>query len=300
MSCCASQGSTTYQFNKLSQGLNVSPAYFTSLMNDLLHELPSDIREYIDCVIIFTPDVKTHNSVLKYFMYKLKDYRMLLTINKIYTFRSKVKYMGLHLSSKDELPTITPLGSSVKAISTLPIPIKARGIKSFIGCVIYWSQFLCKLSEVIKPINNLLKKCNKVNKESKVQPLVTYNKGIGPERTSPPDIQKFWKPIHTKNFEAIESLIVKVPLLHLPSRNGKFYLECDSSAKYIGSVLYQIENGDKHVIAFFFHLMWNMICTKGRRQRGTLRPLHKLALPQCSVQAVPLTLCICTQFSYFK
>ncbi len=50
-SCCASPCSPTYQFNKLSQGLNVSPAHFTSFMNDLLHELPSDIREYIDCIM---------------------------------------------------------------------------------------------------------------------------------------------------------------------------------------------------------------------------------------------------------
>ncbi len=111
MSCCASPVYQLNQFNKLSQGLNISPAYFTSLMNDVLHELPADICEYIDCimdnVIIFTPDVKTHKKVIKYFMYKLKEYGMLLPINKIHTFRSKVKYMGLHLSSKDGLPTIT-------------------------------------------------------------------------------------------------------------------------------------------------------------------------------------------------
>ncbi len=46
-SCCASLSSPTYQFNKLSQRLNVSPAIFTSLMKDLLHELRSDILEYI-------------------------------------------------------------------------------------------------------------------------------------------------------------------------------------------------------------------------------------------------------------
>ncbi len=107
----ASPGSPTYQFNKLSQGLNMSPAHFMSSMNDLLHELPSDICEYIDCimddVILFTPDIKTHKKVLRCFMHMLKKYGMLLTINKIHTFRSKVKYMGLLLSNKDNLPTIT-------------------------------------------------------------------------------------------------------------------------------------------------------------------------------------------------
>ncbi len=183
-SCCASPRSPTYQYNKLSQGLNISPA---SLMNDLLHELPADIREYIDCimddVIIFTPDIKTNKKVLKSFMLMSKKYGMLLTINKIHTFRSKVKYMGLLLSSKDNLPTITPLGSCVKAISTLPIPITARGIKSFMGCVIYLAQFLPKLSELIKPINDIPKKCNKVNNSDKISPLPTYAKGKDKKRS---------------------------------------------------------------------------------------------------------------------
>ncbi len=164
-------------------------------MNDLLHKLAAEIREYIDCimddVIIFTPDVKIHKKVINYFIYKLKDYGMLLPINKIHTFRSKFKYVSLHLSSKDGLPTITPLGSRVKAISTLPIPITARGIKSFIGCVIYLAQFLPKLSELIKPINDILKKINKVSMESKITPLATYNKGKGPGRKRSPDIQNF-------------------------------------------------------------------------------------------------------------
>ncbi len=182
-SCSASPGSPTYQYNKLSEGLNVSPAYFTFLMDDLLHELPSDIREYIDCimydVIVFTPDIKTNKKVIKSFMYMLKKYCMLLTINKIHAFRSKVKYMGLLLSSKDNLPTITPLGSHVKAISTLPVPITARGIKSFIGCFIYLAQFLPKLLELIKPINDIIRKCNKVDKSDKISTLPTYAKGKG-------------------------------------------------------------------------------------------------------------------------
>ncbi len=104
-SCCASPWSPTYQY-KLNQGLNFSPPYFTSLKNDLLHALPADIHEYIHCmmddVIIFTPDVKTNRKVLKSFMLMLKKYGMLLTIIKVHTFRSKVKYIYLYLASGDK------------------------------------------------------------------------------------------------------------------------------------------------------------------------------------------------------
>ncbi len=263
-SCYASPGSPTYQYNKWSQGLNVSPAYFASLMNDLLHELPPEIREYIGCIkdniIIFTRDVKTHTKVLTSFMLMLKIYGMLLTINKVHTFRSKVKYMGLLLSSKDNLPTITPMGSRVKSISTLPIPLTAQGIKSFIGCVIYLAQFLPKLSELIKPINDILKNCNKVDPADKIQPLPLYTKGKDKDRKLSLNIQKYWLPIHTTNFEAIKSLIVQAPVLHLPLCTGRFYLECDSSAKHVGSVLYQIQNGTKHIIAFYSATMPDAAC----------------------------------------
>ncbi len=233
-------------------------------MNNLLHELPPEIRECIDCimddVIIFTPDIKTHKKVLKSFMLMLKKYGMLLTINEVHTFRSKVKYMGLLLSCKDNQPTITPLGSRVKAISTLPTPITARGIKSFIGCVIYLAQFLPKLSELIKPINDILKKCNKVDPANKISSLALYAKGKGKGKKRSPDIQKYWMPIHTTNFEAIKSLIVQASVLHLPACTGCFYLECDSSSKHVGSVLYQIQNGTEHVIAFYSTTMPDAAC----------------------------------------
>ncbi len=131
--------------------------------------------------------------------------------------------MGLLLSRNDNLPTITPLGSGVKAISTLPIPLTAQVIKSFIGCVIYLVQFLPKLSELIKPINDILKNYNKVDSADKIQPLPLYAKG---QKLSL-NIQKYCLPIHTTNFQAIKSLIVQAPVLHLPARIGCFYLECD-------------------------------------------------------------------------
>ncbi len=60
--------------------------------------------------------------------------------------------------------------------------------------------------------------------------------------------------------EAIKAIIVQAPVLHLPARSGHFYLECDSSAKHVGSVLYQIQNGTQHVIAFYSETMPDAAC----------------------------------------
>jgi hypothetical protein len=263
-SCCASPGSPIYQFRKLAQGLKPSPAFFTALMNEILSELPSNIREYIECImddcIIFTPDLETHIRVLTYFLHKLKEYGLLLTLNKVHAFRHSVKYMGLLLSSKDKIPTITPLGSRIQSITNLPIPITASGIKSFIGCIIFLAQFLPKLSSLIKPINDILKKSNNITKQPKIKPQPQYSKGKGTGRKKSPDIQKFWTTEHTKCFQEIKVLITKTPVLHLPNNHGEFLLECDSSAKFVGSVLYQIQNNARHVIAYFSEVMPAAAC----------------------------------------
>ncbi len=68
-------------------------------------------------------------------------------------------------------------GSRVKAIATLPITITAREIKSFIRCILYLVQFLPHLSKLMKPINDILKKSNQLQKLSKISPLPPYAKG---------------------------------------------------------------------------------------------------------------------------
>ncbi len=167
-SCCASPGGPIFQFRKLAMGLRCSPCIFTELMNDILREFPDGIRSHIECImddsIIFTPNIEIHMKVIKAFLSKLKQHGLLLTLSKLHTFRSEVKYMGLKMSNANGITTTQPFGSRVKAISTLPMPKTLRGIKSFIGCILYLALFLPHLSKLVKPINDIIKKSNQLNK----------------------------------------------------------------------------------------------------------------------------------------
>ncbi len=257
---CASPGSPSYEYLRLPQGLKVSPAYFTNLMNDIISELSPEDRDNIECImddaILFSSDFSLHCRVLYNFLVKLREFGLLVTINKVNCFRSSVTYMGLKLSSSNGNPTIKPLGSRIKSIQSLPQPISARGIKSFCGAVNYLSQFLSKLSELIKPINDILKEVNQKKKDfPKIKPLKEYQKGKGHSKNRSPNIQTLWQPIHTENFEKIKSLITKAPILHLPNAKGHFTLEVDSSSKHVGSCLYQEQGGKNVIIAFFSSVM---------------------------------------------
>ncbi len=57
---------------------------------------------------------------------------------------------------------------------------------------------------------------------------------------------------------------MQVPVQHIPVHTGRFYLECDSSAKHVGSVLYQIQNGTEHVITFYSATMPDSACRYSR------------------------------------
>ncbi len=65
---------------------------------------------------------------------------------------------------------------------------------------------------------------------------------------------------HTKNFELIKKLLAQSPVLCLPDSKGKLFLECNSSAKHVGSVLYQVQNGRKWVVTFFSAVMPDAAC----------------------------------------
>ncbi len=54
-----------------------------------------------------------------------------------------------------------------------------------------------------------------------------------------------------KSIPTIKQLIVKAPVPHFPNMDDKFSIECDSSAKHVDSVLYQIQNGVNKIEAFF-------------------------------------------------
>ncbi len=100
-------------------------------------------------------------------------------------------------------------------------------------------------------MNDILKLCNKDNRCDKIPPLGDYKKGKGKGKRHSPDIQKYWLPLHSANFQMIKDLIVQAPILHLPARSGQFYLQCNSSPNHIGSLLYQIQNGTKRIFAYY-------------------------------------------------
>ena len=80
-----------------------------------------------------------------------------------------------------------------------------------------------------------------------------------------PELQKLLKPIYDltrkgspfiwgkeqqDSFEEIKCRLMKPPVLHMPSKMGRFHLYSDTSKFPTGSTLYQIQNGKPKLIAY--------------------------------------------------
>ena len=80
-----------------------------------------------------------------------------------------------------------------------------------------------------------------------------------------PELQKLLKPVYDltrkgrpfnrgkgqqDSFEEFKRRLIKLPVLHMPNKTGKFHLYSDTSKFATGSTLYQIQNGKPKLIAY--------------------------------------------------
>ena len=59
-----------------------------------------------------------------------------------------------------------------------------------------------------------------------------------------------WGKEQQDSFEEIKRRLIKLPVLHMPNKTGRFHLYSDTSKFATGSALYQIQNGKPKLIVY--------------------------------------------------
>ena len=117
---------------------------------------------------------------------------------------------------------VKPLRSRLEAIQKLQPPITSKGCRRFAGVVNFLSMFCPELQKLLKPIYDLTRKG---------RPFV-------------------WGKEQRDSFEEIKCILIRLPILHMPNKTGKFHIYSDTSKFATGSTLYQIQNGKPTLIAY--------------------------------------------------
>lgn len=141
-----------YKFNRAPFGIASIPAKFQKIMESLLEGLEGVIV-FIDDILITGGNRKQHLDRLKNVLEKLNNAGLKISLEKCQFFMNEVSYLGFNIN-KDGLHTSK---SKVEALKDAPIPSSITQLKSFLGLINYYGNFVPNLATVLHPLYDLLK-----------------------------------------------------------------------------------------------------------------------------------------------
>ena len=114
-----------WEFVKCPFGLNQAPAYIMALINNVLEGCDGFAIAYMDDILIYSPDEKTHLKHLEIIFMKLKKAKLKIKISKCSFLKKYLHYLG-HLQSEDGM---LPMKEKTATIRELVPPTNVHEIQ---------------------------------------------------------------------------------------------------------------------------------------------------------------------------
>ena len=190
-----------WEFLRCPFGLAQAPAYFQRLINEVL--APFDFAfGYLDDILIYSPDVKTHLKHLELIFQRLREVDLKLKMEKCSFLKQHIQYLG-HIVSGEG---IKPVPEKLSAIQQMPHPYTPKEVKQFLGLVGYYRKFISHYADIARPLHALTRK----------------------------DTIFEWSDICQKSFDLLKTMVSEEPILVYPDPSKPYVLFTDAS-KYAWS-----------------------------------------------------------------
>ena len=145
-------GSSSYLYQRMPMGLNISPSIWQSYINAILDCLQS--RKYceaiMDDLLLFTPSKETHKNKLEDLLKALLKNGLKVSPKKCQLFKTSLQYMGNKIFIENKKVCVKPLRSRLEAIQKLQPPKTPKGCRSFAGVVNFLSMFCPGITKATK------------------------------------------------------------------------------------------------------------------------------------------------------
>ncbi|UYV69971.1 K02A2.6-like, partial [Cordylochernes scorpioides] len=142
-----------YKYYRMPFGISLAPEYFQKVMSIILQGMDG-VMCYLDDILIFASDSKTHDRILRLVLRKLKEAKVTLNKAKCVFGVPRINFLG-HILDEDG---IRPDPAKFEAVAKMPAPTDVHGVKRFIGMVNHLGRFVENLYEIVAPLNQLLVK----------------------------------------------------------------------------------------------------------------------------------------------
>lgn len=213
----------SYRFNSLPMGLVTSGGLFAYVMSCVLddRELQQGMVIYLDDIVIFSKDVKSHLDLLERLFACLNKASLKLHNKKSEFMQTSIRFLG-HTFHRNG---ITIADEKLKPILEFPAPKNRKEIKTFCGMISYLRAFIKNLSGNMVPFLKLLKGNTKF----------------------------VWGKEQQDAFLIIKKQLKELPKLSYAIQNSNYpyIIETDASDKSVAGVLLQRVDGVERLISSF-------------------------------------------------
>ncbi len=103
---------------------------------------------FIDDLIVFTPDLKTHLEVLDSVFHRLKEAGLKVKLKKCKFLKRSLSFLGHRV----DVSGIHTMADKVEAVQRFPQPTKVEHIRSFLGLSGYYRAFIKDYSTIARPL----------------------------------------------------------------------------------------------------------------------------------------------------
>ena len=195
-----------WEFKRCPFGLAQAPAYFQSLVNEVLSGLTFAFC-YLDDILVYSPDMKMHLEHLRKLFMRLREADLKLKEVKCNFLKKDIQYLGHIVLGKG----IMPMPEKLPCIKDMPPPKTAKEVKQFLGLIGYYQEFVPRFSDLARPLNMLTRK----------------------------DVPFEWTPICQESFELLKTSLMTEPILKYPDPNYPYVLFTNASKYAWACVLTQ-------------------------------------------------------------
>lgn len=204
-----------FAYTRLPMGISVAPSVFQQVMDQVVQGIPM-CAAYLDDIVVSGRTLEEHNKNLHLVLTRLQDAGLRLCLDKCVFGKQTITYLGHELSAEG----IRPTKEKVEAIRAVQVPKNIVELRSFLGLVNFYHSFVQNLSDILAPLNQLLKK----------------------------DTTWKWTEKQDKAFQKAKTLLQGEPVLMHYNPKLKIILTCDASPYGIGGVLsHMTEEGEKPI-----------------------------------------------------
>ena len=212
-----------YQFTRLPFGLKRAPSYFqevmaTFVLAGLIH---ITCEMYIDDCNVFGQNTEEFIARLKEIFERFRKYHIFLKASKCFFGYTEIDFVGKVISEEG----LKMSRSKIQSVLDFPLPSISKQLKSFLGLVNYFRDFVRNHSNIVKPLHALLTNYQKSKK-------ICWTEEAKPA------------------FESIKKEIAKCTTMHFLNDTDPIFLQTDASEYGIGGYLFQLIDGKEVPIAF--------------------------------------------------